>query len=287
VGLGAHPAFWASVSNKNARWFQAKAVSALFPASHRTPRRWRVDRKFSKIAKRRAWFEVAWAKICAPPTPRWSAFSLKASISAATSPRRFFEPRKCEPREIESTRVVCEIHFGQSQRDCVLQPRVGAERLPWDVCEKEIPTPTGLSHWVPGRGNPFRVENDLGTLTQGSLESSATLGLRAGIPLGFCMWPRPAKIFSPRKPRWRAFSLKFPFPPRHRGEGGLHGSVGHLAARKGVQISNDSQGFRRLAGVRFFLPGGTHRRYGWRGRPPLLGLRRPSRRLRRRGVYRV
>jgi hypothetical protein len=34
--------------------------------------------------------------------------------------------------------------FGQSQRDCVLQPRVARNELPWENENKSEPTPTGL-----------------------------------------------------------------------------------------------------------------------------------------------
>jgi len=37
---------------------------------------------------------------------------------------------------------------GQSQRDCVLQPGLGACELPWERAGQMRSTPTGLRHWV-------------------------------------------------------------------------------------------------------------------------------------------
>src|ERR1051326_2410179 len=71
------------------------------------------------------------------------------------------------------------ISHNQSQRDCVLQPRVARNELPWVKVRQKVTTLKGLRQ---GRFdeetltlNPFRVDTRFGTFTQGS-SFLATLG---------------------------------------------------------------------------------------------------------------
>ena len=60
----------------------------------------------------------------------------------------------------------------QSRRDCITQPRVGAQRLPWVTPAENPSSPTGSQ---PRRSNPFRVNPTKRRPTQGS-SFLATLG---------------------------------------------------------------------------------------------------------------
>jgi hypothetical protein len=56
----------------------------------------------------------------------------------------------------------------ESQRDSIFQPRVARNELPW-VIVKEIINPKGVaSSFAASGSNPFRVESDFRTVTQGS-----------------------------------------------------------------------------------------------------------------------
>ncbi len=63
----------------------------------------------------------------------------------------------------------------QSQRDCIHQPKVGAQRLPWGNRKNGFQPQRGCILPVPVGCNPFRVGNVWSTNTQGS-SFLATLG---------------------------------------------------------------------------------------------------------------
>ena len=91
---------------------------------------------------------------------------------------------------VPSANVVCSLLYLlsthlQSQRDCVLQPRVARHELPWVRIRKTPSTPTGLRRCSPRpnparlkRHNSFGVEVPTRTVTQGS-SFLATLGFEA------------------------------------------------------------------------------------------------------------
>src|SRR5438105_4449371 len=93
------------------------------------------------------------------------------------------------PGGVRGLRLHITTHF-QSQRDCVLQPRVARNELPWDqrrqnqfqprmrLCPLESSRPHASGDCVTNWRNSFGVEMDGGTLTQGS-SFLATLGFEA------------------------------------------------------------------------------------------------------------
>jgi hypothetical protein len=93
-------------------------------------------------------------------------------------------------RKVEQAFSECDLRVGQSQRDCVLQPKVAeSARLPWVVADKTITNRNAVVADDMGGGvmrmaaTALRLENDLRTVTQSS-SCLATLGWD-GIPLGF------------------------------------------------------------------------------------------------------
>ena len=63
----------------------------------------------------------------------------------------------------------------QSQRDCILQPRVARNELPWVDCKRNFQPHRGCIFFAPTGCNPFRVDDVCFTISQGS-SFLATLG---------------------------------------------------------------------------------------------------------------
>jgi hypothetical protein len=63
----------------------------------------------------------------------------------------------------------------QSQRDCIHQPRVARNELPWVDCKRHSQPQRGCIFFTPTGYNPFRVDDIRFTISQGS-SSLATLG---------------------------------------------------------------------------------------------------------------
>jgi len=103
----------------------------------------------------------------------------------------------------------------QSQRDCIHQPKVGAQRLPWVNRKNGFQPQRGCILPVPVGCNPFRVGNVWSTNTQGS-SFLATLGWMteslwdspAGarlLPLGEGPGMRVCSLNKPSPATWRRF----------------------------------------------------------------------------------
>lgn len=63
----------------------------------------------------------------------------------------------------------------QSQRDCIHQPRVARNELPWVGCSRDFQPQRGCTFLTPTGCNPFRVDDICFTISQGS-SFLATLG---------------------------------------------------------------------------------------------------------------
>jgi len=59
----------------------------------------------------------------------------------------------------------------QLQRSCVIQPSVGAKRLRWVNGQNENNSEGVVAGWRRRRFNSFRVDEFVGTVSQGSSES--------------------------------------------------------------------------------------------------------------------
>ncbi len=115
--------------------------------------------------------------------------------------RRF----RITPRERKREQAPAPYTHLQSQRDCVLQPRVARHELPWVLIRKAPSTPRGLRRCSPRpnlarleRHNSFGVEVPTRLLprvarSEPDWPSSQPWALRRN-PFGILHWPTPPKI---------------------------------------------------------------------------------------------